>query len=95
MSGHEHDYTGCICGHCAEAGQPILQIIRHHDGFWEFACGADDHDDDEFVGLCASCDGGALKAHKSGLALKPGEWAGRETVSADWEIFLLPEEEDE
>ncbi|WP_376872008.1 hypothetical protein [Albirhodobacter sp. R86504] len=95
MSAHTHDFVGCICSHCARDGALIAQIIRHHDGFWEFACDAEEHDEDDFIGLCAACDGAALKAHKAGLQLKAGEWASREDISQPWEIFLLPAEGEE
>ena len=96
MSGHEHDYVGCICRHCAGGTHPILQIIRHHDGFWEFACEVEDHDDEnDFVGLCAKCDAAAMKTYKAGVKLEPGEWAGRVGDGHDWDIYLLPAEGEE
>lgn len=96
MSKHAHDFVGCICNHCAEDGAPIAQIIHHHDGFWEFTCGAEEHDEDAFIGLCSACDVQAIKSHKAGVKLEAGEWASRDDKSQPWEIFLLPAEgEDE
>ena len=85
-----------MCRHVQDGQLPVLQVVRHHDGFWDFTCGTEEHPEiDAFVGLCGDCNMRHLKEYQMLQDLKPGEWARRESGdSREWEILLLPPEEE-
>lgn len=83
--------TACfVCAHVLSKQRPILHVTHEEDGFWQFLCGQNDHDESNAKLISLK---GATKIDNTinDLYEMPlGVGAERKSINDIWEPFKLP-----
>jgi hypothetical protein len=85
--------TACfVCDHVLSRQRPILHVTHDHDGYWQFICGQNDHDEINgkiiSIGQATAIDSTINTLYEMAI----GVGADRQSVNDNWKPYKLADE---
>ena len=86
--------TACfVCDHVLSRQRPILHVTHDYDGYWQFLCGQNNHDESNAkiisIGQATEIDNSINDLYEMPM----GVGADRKSIDDEWVPYKLPNEQ--